>query len=120
MRFGCVTTIRSVQEAVRIAGRVERAGAWGLGFVDTAPKLFHDAYVALTASLLSTQSLRVGPLVTNPVSRHWSVHAASARTLEELAPGRFFLGLSTGDGAVHSVGLHPARWADLEASVASI
>lgn len=54
------------------------------------------------------------------VTHHWSVHGAAARALDELAPGRFVLGLSAGDGAVHSVGLRPARWRDVERAVVSL
>lgn len=74
----------------------------------------------VTACLASTRSIRVGPNATNPVSRHWTTHAAAARTLEELFPGRSYLAIAAGDGAVHSVGLRPAKAAELEAAVTSI
>jgi alkanesulfonate monooxygenase SsuD/methylene tetrahydromethanopterin reductase-like flavin-dependent oxidoreductase (luciferase family) len=68
--------------------------------------------------LRATSALRVGTLVTNPVTRHWSVQAAAFRTHEEIGPGRLFMGIGTGDTAVLEVGLRPARIAELEAYVA--
>jgi len=85
----------------------DAAGFHRVGVSDTAPKIYHACYPAVTACLLQTERISVGPYVSNPVTRHWSVHGATARAFEEIAPGRFFLGMATGDGAVHSVGLRP-------------
>jgi alkanesulfonate monooxygenase SsuD/methylene tetrahydromethanopterin reductase-like flavin-dependent oxidoreductase (luciferase family) len=112
--FGVVTTVASTKQAVVFAEAAEALGFSRVGMADTAPKLFHATYPAVTAALMRTSKLSVGPYVTNPVTRHWSVHAATARALEELAPGRFYIGLATGDGAVHSVGLKPAKLVDFE------
>jgi len=120
LRVGVISIIRSARECVDLAGRVEAAGFWGLGLADTAPKLYQAVYPTVTASLLATERIMIGPCVSNPVSQHWSVHAATAKALDELAPGRSFVGLSTGDGAVHSVGQKPARWAEVEQAVEAI
>jgi alkanesulfonate monooxygenase SsuD/methylene tetrahydromethanopterin reductase-like flavin-dependent oxidoreductase (luciferase family) len=85
----------------------EDVGFDRVGVSDTAPKIYHACYPAITACLLQTGRIAVGPYVSNPVTRHWSVHGATARAFEEIAPRRFFLGMATGDGAVHSVGLDP-------------
>jgi alkanesulfonate monooxygenase SsuD/methylene tetrahydromethanopterin reductase-like flavin-dependent oxidoreductase (luciferase family) len=45
------------------------------------------------------------------------VNAGTARALDELAPGRFFITLGTGHGAVHSVGLKASKLSDLESYV---
>src|SRR5436305_464093 len=107
MNFGLLTAAHRATHVVDVARAAEDAGFWGLAVPDTAPKLFQGTYPLVTASLLATSSIRVGPFVTNPVTHHWSVHAATARALDELAPARPFLGISTGDGAVSSVGLEP-------------
>jgi 5,10-methylenetetrahydromethanopterin reductase len=118
-RFGVVNALRSCHEEVRIARACEAAGFWGLGLGDTAPRLYQDAYITAGACLSATCSLHVGPMVTNPVTRHWSVLGATVRSLGELTPGRFFVGMGTGDGAVHSVGLRPASWQVVERDMAS-
>ena len=107
--FGVVTTVASTKRAVVFAEAAEEMGFSRVGMADTAPRLYHAPYPAITAALMRTSRIAVGTYVTNPVNRHWSVHAGTARALEELAPGRNFLGIATGDGAVHSVGLKPAK-----------
>jgi 5,10-methylenetetrahydromethanopterin reductase len=107
---------RSQQDLQAVARATEAGGFWGLGVGDSH-FLYHELYTSITACLLGTSRVAVGPYVTNNVSRSWSVHAAAARALDELAPGRFFLGLATGDGSVHSVGQRPQRWADLEREI---
>jgi alkanesulfonate monooxygenase SsuD/methylene tetrahydromethanopterin reductase-like flavin-dependent oxidoreductase (luciferase family) len=112
VQLGIVTTLPSTLAAVRLGKSVDTLGFDRFGVSDTAPLLYHSCYPAVTALLLGTERIQVGPYVTNPVSRHWSVHGATARAFEELAPGRFFLGIAAGDGAVHSVGLKPATLAE--------
>jgi alkanesulfonate monooxygenase SsuD/methylene tetrahydromethanopterin reductase-like flavin-dependent oxidoreductase (luciferase family) len=112
MKLGIVTTLPSTTAAVETARTAEALWFDRIAVSDTAPLLYHACYPAVTAILLQTTRIGVGPYVTNPVSRHWSVHLANARAFEELAPGRFFLGIGTGDGAVHSVGLKPATLAE--------
>jgi len=120
VKFGVIPSLRSAREVVELARIAEDAGFWCFGVPDTAPKINQGCYPTITASLLATDRIRVGPQISNPMNHHWSVHAAAARALDELAPGRFVLGLATGDGAVLSVGLRPARWAEVEEAVASI
>jgi alkanesulfonate monooxygenase SsuD/methylene tetrahydromethanopterin reductase-like flavin-dependent oxidoreductase (luciferase family) len=112
VELGIVTTLPSTLIAIELAQIAEWLRFDRIAFSDTAPLIYHAAYPAVTAVLMRTEKIRVGPYVTNPVSRHWSVHTANARAFEELAPGRFFLGIGTGDGAVHSVGLKPATLAE--------
>jgi alkanesulfonate monooxygenase SsuD/methylene tetrahydromethanopterin reductase-like flavin-dependent oxidoreductase (luciferase family) len=115
--YGAITTVPSTKQVVEFAQLVESVGFSRIGIADTAPKIYHAVYPAVTACLLQTERIKVGPYVTNPVSSHWSVHSSSAHAFEELTPGRFFLGFGTGDGAVHSVGMRPATLAYFEDSV---
>ena len=118
--FGVVYMPRSARAAVEVARRAESyPGITRLGICDS-PILYHELYPVVTACLLGTERIAVGPNVTNPVTRHWTIHAATLRTLDELAPGRAFLGIGAGDGAVHSIGLAPAGSAALEEAIASI
>jgi len=120
VRVGVVNLLRSAREEVAIARACEEAGFWGLGLGDTAPHLYQETYATAGACFAATDRLHIGPTVTNTVTRHWSVLGAAARTYEELVPGRFFAGIGTGDGAVHSVGLKPASWSQVERDVASV
>jgi alkanesulfonate monooxygenase SsuD/methylene tetrahydromethanopterin reductase-like flavin-dependent oxidoreductase (luciferase family) len=111
---GTVTTVESTKQAVIFAQTAEVLGYSRVGMADTAPKLYHAPVPAITATLMQTSKIMVGPYVTNPVTRHWSVNAGTARALNEIAPGRYFITLGTGHGAVHSVGLKSAKLADTE------
>jgi alkanesulfonate monooxygenase SsuD/methylene tetrahydromethanopterin reductase-like flavin-dependent oxidoreductase (luciferase family) len=120
VELGIVSTLPSTLLAIELGQIAEALGFDRVAFSDTAALIYHAAYPAVTAILIRTARIRVGPYVTNPVTRHWSIHAANARAFEELAPGRFFLGLGTGDGAVHSVGLKPARLADFRVAAGEL
>ena len=97
-RLGVVTLPYEVPLLVDIAREAERGGLARVGMADS-PILYGEIYPSITAVLSATSRIQVGPNVTNPVSRHWTVHAASARTIDAMYPGRFYLGLAAGDGA---------------------
>ncbi len=61
----------------------------------------------LTIAAMQSDTLRFGPLVTNPVTRHPTVMASAMATLNELSNGRALLGLGRGDSAVRTLGLKP-------------
>lgn len=111
-RLAPVTVARSMADMAGIARAADDLGYWGVGVSDS-PLLYHESYPAIAWLLGQTDRTRMGPNVTNPVSRHWTVHASTARTLEDIAPGRYFLGLAAGDGAVHSIGRSPATREEL-------
>ncbi|HSK16708.1 MAG TPA: LLM class flavin-dependent oxidoreductase [Gaiellaceae bacterium] len=98
---------------------VELAEAAGLGgvWVGDSPVLWRELFVLLGAAALSTRRVRLGPGVTNPVSRHLAVTASAVATLQELTGGRAALGLGLGASAVRTVGARPARLAELERAV---
>jgi alkanesulfonate monooxygenase SsuD/methylene tetrahydromethanopterin reductase-like flavin-dependent oxidoreductase (luciferase family) len=118
-RLGVVTLPYAVPQLVDIARGAERCGYSRVGMADS-PILYGEIYPSITMVLSATSRIQIGPNVTNPVSRHWTVHAASARTIDAVYPGRFFLGLAAGDGAVHTVGLRPASRDQLAAAAQSI
>ncbi len=76
--------------------------------------IWREAYVNLAAAALSTSKIKLGTGVTNPLTRHPSVVASAFATLEELAPGRFTIGIGLGDSAVETMGMKPARLAYFE------
>jgi alkanesulfonate monooxygenase SsuD/methylene tetrahydromethanopterin reductase-like flavin-dependent oxidoreductase (luciferase family) len=101
-----------------IAMRCEAAGLWGIGIGDSPH--YGELYSACTDALTATSSLVVSTSVTNPVTRHWSVHASAARTLGAAYPERFRLGIGRGDSAVHTFGLAPATLRELESFSTSV
>ena len=62
------------------------------------PHAYADPFVAATVALMATRRPRVGIAVTDTYRRHPATVAQAAATLAELAPGRFVLGLGSGEG----------------------
>jgi 5,10-methylenetetrahydromethanopterin reductase len=68
-----------------------------------------DVYVGLALAAARTSRIRLGPGVTNPVTRHLTVTANAMAGVAEVSGGRAMLGLGAGDAAVFPLGLAPAR-----------
>jgi 5,10-methylenetetrahydromethanopterin reductase len=82
--------------------------------------LLREVYSTLTIAGDRTSSIDLGPLVTNPVTRHPVVTASAICTLNEITGGRAMLGISTGDSAVFTLGKRPAKLAEMEKAVTVI
>jgi alkanesulfonate monooxygenase SsuD/methylene tetrahydromethanopterin reductase-like flavin-dependent oxidoreductase (luciferase family) len=108
MQVGLVCFPYSVDEVTSVAEIADRAQRPLLVGLPDSPMLFADTYVGQQAILERTEHVHVGPFSTNPVTRHYSVHAALHRSLEQRYPGRTFMAIAPGDSAVHSFGLIPS------------
>ena len=100
---------REVSEWCRAS---EEAGFERIGMVDSQA-IYRELYISCVAGMQATQSIQLGPRVTNALTRHPTVTASALLTLNELAPGRVFAGLGTGDSAVFNIGLKPVKLAVL-------
>ena len=98
------------------AARIEALG-WDCLWLPDSQLRRRDTYVLLAAAAQSTESMGLGTLLVNPVTRHPSVTASSIATIDELAPGRVALGFGAGDTAVRLSGLRPARVAEMEEAI---
>ncbi len=76
-----------------------------------------NPYMHLTLASRLSSRLILGTAVTNPQTRHPGIVAVNAASLEELAPGRTVLGIGAGDRPLRSLGLRPARLAELRESI---
>lgn len=103
----------------RVARWAATAEAGGLDFVGVTDgqMIWREAYVCLTAAALSTDRIRLGTWVTNPVTRHPAVTASAICSLDELSGGRAFLGIGNGDDSVFTIGKPRARLEDLARAV---
>lgn len=82
-----------------------------------------ELWVTLAACALGTTRIKLGPGVTVPHTRHWSVAASAIATLEEMAPGRIVLGIGTGGSSAETMGVsvqRAAHVATLETMTTSI
>ena len=105
--------------SLALAQAAEDAGVNVFGVADS-PHLFGAMYPVVQHILAGTTRLRAGPMVTNPVTQHPSVHAASLAALTSLYPGRVMGAFGTGDSAVRSIGLRPASPAQLAAAMQQV
>ena len=79
----------------RAAALADRGGITFVSVGDNPGHLL-ETYVSLTLLATSTSTCRVGTSMTNPLSRDPQVVASALSTLDRIAPGRVFLGISTG------------------------
>ena len=68
-----------------------------------------DVYAALALCAEHTKKIRLGPGVTNPMSRIAPLTASAIATVNVLAPGRTILGIGTGNTARRTLGMPAAR-----------
>jgi 5,10-methylenetetrahydromethanopterin reductase len=89
-----------------VAHRAEELGFTGLLLADSQ-NVTADIWVELTLAARVTSKLRLGPGVTNALTRHLAVTASAAATLQTETEGRVVLGFGQGDSALSQVGLAP-------------
>ncbi len=118
-RFGIVFLPESLREFGALCRGAEEAGFDLLGVADSQ-SVFRELYVALAVAARETSRVRLGPLVTNPQTRHLAVTASAISSVDELSGGRAILGLGSGDSAIYTLGAPPATVAGLEDAVVTL
>lgn len=93
--------------------RAERLG-WDYAFVPANPLAIWDPYLIMATAGAATSTIKLAPLIENPVSRPAPTIAGSINTVDQLLPGRVALALGVGDTAVRFQRRRPARVAELE------
>jgi 5,10-methylenetetrahydromethanopterin reductase len=83
-------------------------------WVADSQMLFADCYAVLALAARETKCLRIGPGTAICGTRIPPVQVAAMATLNQLAPGRVFLGIGTGNTAMRSMGQRPMRIAAFE------
>ncbi len=117
MKFGLVLQCDPpARRLVDLARRAEHAGFSHVWTFDS-PVLWQEPFVIYSAILAATESVIVGPMVTNPLSRDWPVTASLFATLNEMYGNRTICGIGRGDSAVRVEGRTPASLATLEESI---
>jgi 5,10-methylenetetrahydromethanopterin reductase len=118
-RFGIVFLPESLTGFGELCRETEAQGFDWLGVADSQ-SVFRELYVALTLAALHTRRVRLGPLVTNPQTRHLVVTASAIASVDELSGGRAALGLGSGDSAIYTIGAPPATVAGLEDAIVTL
>jgi 5,10-methylenetetrahydromethanopterin reductase len=106
----------------RVAELAKRAEEWGFGglLVADSQNLNADIWVELAHAGAATSRIKLGPGVTNPVTRLPAVTASAAATLQAETGGRAVLGLGRGDSALTQLGRRPVGTAELERALVEI
>jgi 5,10-methylenetetrahydromethanopterin reductase len=112
MRVGLTISGRTPDATRSAAELADAAGVDMIGLGDSQSTL-RDVYVLLCICAAATRTIALGPLVTNPMTRHPAVTAAAITTVDEVSRGRAFLGIGRGNASVVNAGLPRATTADL-------
>jgi 5,10-methylenetetrahydromethanopterin reductase len=115
-RFGIVLLPESLRDFGPLCREAEATGFQWLGVADSQ-SVFHELYVALTLAALQTSRIRLGPLVTNPQTRHLVVTASAIASLRRAVRGPRRARAGSGDSAIHTLGAPPATVAGLEEAI---
>jgi len=117
MDFGAV--IQTNPPASRTVHLAKLAEQYGFSHVWTFDShiLWQEPYVIYSAILAETHRIKVGPFVTNPATRDWTVTASTFATLNEMYGNRTVCGIGRGDSAVRVTNGKPTTLADLRESI---
>ena len=117
MDFGAV--LQTNPPASRTVHLAKLAEQYGFSHVWTFDShiLWQEPYVIYSAILAETHRITVGPFVTNPATRDWTVTASVFATLNELYGNRTICGIGRGDSAVRVTNGKPTTLAELRESI---
>ncbi|CAN5354021.1 TIGR03842 family LLM class F420-dependent oxidoreductase [soil metagenome] len=117
MQFGAV--LQTNPPASRTVYLAKLAEQYGFSHVWTFDShlLWQEPYVIYSQILAETNRVIVGPMVTNPATRDWTVTASTYATLNEMYGNRTICGIGRGDSAVRVTNGKPTTLKDLRESI---
>ncbi|MCU1361292.1 MAG: putative oxidoreductase [Ilumatobacteraceae bacterium] len=117
MEFGVV--LQTTPPSARVIDLAKRAETYGFTYVWTFDShiLWQEPYVIYSQILAETRNVIVGPMVTNPATRDWTVTASVYATLNEMFGNRTVCGIGRGDSAVRVTNGAPTTLATLRDSI---
>jgi 5,10-methylenetetrahydromethanopterin reductase len=117
MRFGFFFWPYTPDYTARMARLGESLGFDLVGIADT-PGNALDPWVAMTVAAQATSRVPLATCVTNLVTRHPSITASAAASVDVVAGGRTILGVGAGHSGVANVGGAPSGAGDLREGIA--
>src|SRR5580698_2873720 len=117
MDFGAV--LQTNPPASRTVYLAKLAEQYGFSHVWTFDShlLWQEPYVIYSRILAETNRITVGPMVTNPATRDWTVTASTYATLNEMYGNRTICGIGRGDSAVRVTNGAPTTLKTLRDSI---
>jgi probable F420-dependent oxidoreductase len=82
--------------------------------------LWQEAFVIFPSMLAATSKVIVGPMVTNPVQRDWTVIASMFATMNDMFGDRTICGIGRGDSALRVIGGQPISMKGFAESLTTI
>ncbi|HWE91538.1 MAG TPA: TIGR03842 family LLM class F420-dependent oxidoreductase [Pseudonocardiaceae bacterium] len=113
MDFGVVLQPDPPASAVIDTFRAAEDNGFDYGWTFDSHVLWQEPFVIYSRVLAATSRLVVGPMVTNPGTRDWSVTASLFATLNDMFGNRTVCGIGRGDSAHRVIGQPPATLATL-------
>lgn len=117
MDFGVV--LQTDPPAARVIELARQAELYGFSHVWTFDShlLWEEPFVIYSQILSKTRKVIVGPMVTNPATRDWTVTASLFATLNEMFGNRTVCGIGRGDSAVRVINGKPVTLATLREAI---
>ncbi|MFF2277101.1 TIGR03842 family LLM class F420-dependent oxidoreductase [Agromyces sp. NPDC058126] len=117
MDFGVVLqTNPPASRTVHLAKLAEQYG-FSTAWTFDSHLLWQEPYVIYSKILAETHRIKVGPFVTNPATRDWTVTASIFATLNEMYGNRTICGIGRGDSAVRVTNGKPVSMSELRESI---
>ena len=107
--------LQTTPPSARVVDLAKRAEAYGFTHVWTFDShiLWQEPFPIFTQILANTRNVTVGPMVTNPATRDWTVTASVFATLNEMFGDRTVCGIGRGDSARRVQGEQPIGLAEV-------
>ncbi|GAA3848346.1 MULTISPECIES: TIGR03842 family LLM class F420-dependent oxidoreductase [Amycolatopsis] len=120
MDFGVVLqTDPPAREVIRLMKAAEDCG-FGYGWTFDSVVLWQEPFVIYSQILAATSAMTVGPMVTSPGTRDWSVLASLFATLNDMFGNRTVCGIGRGDSAHRVIGKRPSTLATVRDAMHAI
>jgi probable F420-dependent oxidoreductase len=103
-------------EVVKLSQQAESYGFTHVWTFDSHV-LWQEPFVIYSQILANTSNVIVGPMVTNPGTRDWTVTASLFATLNDMYGNRTVCGIGRGDSARRTLGLPPSDLAEVRGCV---
>jgi probable F420-dependent oxidoreductase len=117
MDFGVVLQTDPPARAVVDTLRAAEDRGFSYGWTFDSCVLWQEPFVIYSQVLAATVNMVVGPMVTNPSTRDWSVTASLFATLNDMFGNRTVCGIGRGDSARRVIGQPPASLATLSSAM---
>ncbi len=113
MQFGVVLQTNPPASRVVDMARAAEENGFTYGWTFDSHVLWQEPFVIYSQMLAATERMIVGPMVTNPGTRDWTVIASLFATLNDMFDGRTICGMGRGDSALRYINRTPTTLATM-------